>query len=755
VDALDIDASRGAIRSRRYHDVYRSAGCALEEAWTVFVEPGWKELEQRFALHATLGDVGASSHPEGPESPCATQARDAGHELAVSPEPIQRGPARSCMEVLELGFGLGTNLTLYLACWAARLRKPSHCRERVETVVFHSIEAHPLEASELTRAWQRLIQTPSPMEPWVPHRIDAAPESRPHTPTALDTSALACLGAARRGPPAWIEELARDRCYRLPGQHRFELLPGFFLDLHVGDAAQVLRQCGATPQVVLLDGFAPHLNPRMWDEKLFRALRRLLPVDALLLSYSTAPGVLALLASLDFMVTRMPGAGRKRHRLEAVYHPRGSARQRAVAGGDTARAAWHSATLPQADPANSTNGGRSSPRHMVILGAGLAGRTLAAEALRRGWSVVLLDPRPAAKVEACALPAYLEHPHLSADDNPLARLTRAALLLGRRSVHDAPLHTGRIACLTAAESGRWATILARLRDRSGLATDPWEELFALHPGRVSPALHLVRAAALPLPPLARELQREALPAAIQHEGGVWRVVDAHGALLAEGEVIVGACAPAIALMCPPLLSGLHCTPGASVVLDLGTLRSSHPVWSFGALLSGRVQIVRIEPPAAPMLAPCLQIGALHENAPAEQVHARLLEGLRETLGLDAAALAELRGLPFRVVRGDRFSVCDHLPMIGALPDLLQVQARYRDLQRNAGLPWPRSKGAFLLSALGSRGVLWSRLGAQLILDELEGLPPIVARDLCAALNPARFMIRAARKGVGHNPCGHV
>jgi tRNA 5-methylaminomethyl-2-thiouridine biosynthesis bifunctional protein len=659
------------------------------------------------------------------------------------------------VEVLELGFGLGTNLTLFMECWAARLREPSRGKKAIETLVFHSIEAHPLEASELRRAWQQLLQTPCPTKPLVTQRLDAASYCRFPKSVEPDFSGRSCLDAARRGVPAWIAVLDKDRCYRLPGLHRFELLPGFYLDLHVGDATRVLRQCSATPQVVLLDGFAPNVNPQMWNEKLLRALRRLLPVDALLLGSFAAPGVLELLGSLDFLVTRKSRAERKRHRLEALYHPRGIARQLALAGSDTVRAPLQSAMLQRLEHANNSRGPRSSLGHMVILGAGLAGRTLAAEALLRGWSVVLLDPRSAANVEACALPAYLEHLHLSPDDNPLARLTRAALLLGRRSAHDEPLQTGRIERLSSAEADRWGKILARLRERSDLWPDPWEELLALYPGRVPPALHLLRAAALPLPPLTREFQREALPASLHHAGGAWRVIDEHGALLAEGDVIVGACVPAIGLMCPPLVNRLHCTPGASVVLDLTTLSSSHPVWELDALFSGKVQVVRTGSLAEPTCAPFLQIGALHEDAPGDQVHARLLEGVRETLGLDAGPLAELCRLPFRIVRGDRFSAYDHLPMIGALPDLSQVQERHLDLHRNARLAWPRRRDAFLLSALGSRGVLWSRLGAWLILDELDGLPPIIARDLCAAIDPARFLIRDARKGVGHNPAGHV
>jgi tRNA 5-methylaminomethyl-2-thiouridine biosynthesis bifunctional protein len=50
-----------------------------------------------------------------------------------------------------------------------------------------------------------------------------------------------------------------------------------------------------------------------------------------------------------------------------------------------------------------------------------------------------------------------------------------------------------------------------------------------------------------------------------------------------------------------------------------------------------------------------------------------------------------------------------------------------------------------LLALGSRGLIWSSLGAELIAAELEGEPLPLEGDLADALEPARFARRAARR----------
>jgi tRNA 5-methylaminomethyl-2-thiouridine biosynthesis bifunctional protein len=51
-------------------------------------------------------------------------------------------------------------------------------------------------------------------------------------------------------------------------------------------------------------------------------------------------------------------------------------------------------------------------------------------------------------------------------------------------------------------------------------------------------------------------------------------------------------------------------------------------------------------------------------------------------------------------------------------------------------------GAF---AYGSRGLLWASLAGEIIASMLEGDPLPVERKLAAALDPARFALRAARK----------
>lgn len=79
------------------------------------------------------------------------------------------------------------------------------------------------------------------------------------------------------------------------------------------------------------------------------------------------------------------------------------------------------------------------PSRAIVVGAGLAGASVAFELSLRGWQVRVLDAAPAPACGASGLPAGLVVPHVSPDDNYLAQVTRAGArhtwqLVDRKSV---------------------------------------------------------------------------------------------------------------------------------------------------------------------------------------------------------------------------------------------------------------------------------------------------------------------------------
>jgi tRNA 5-methylaminomethyl-2-thiouridine biosynthesis bifunctional protein len=83
---------------------------------------------------------------------------------------------------------------------------------------------------------------------------------------------------------------------------------------------------------------------------------------------------------------------------------------------------------------------------------------------------------------------------------------------------------------------------------------------------------------------------------------------------------------------------------------------------------------------------------------------------------------------------------DRLPLVGAVPD--EAAFVQRPGERLDEIP--RRPGLHVFSALGSRGICWAALGAQVLAAQISGAPVPLESSLVKALDPARFALRAAR-----------
>ena len=86
---------------------------------------------------------------------------------------------------------------------------------------------------------------------------------------------------------------------------------------------------------------------------------------------------------------------------------------------------------------------------------------------------------------------------------------------------------------------------------------------------------------------------------------------------------------------------------------------------------------------------------------------------------------------------------DRLPIVGALPD---PDAR---LDTASSLDQiPRLPGLFGALAYASRGLVWTSLMAEQLASQISAEPLPLETDLGAAIDPARFMLRRARRQGG-------
>ncbi len=252
---------------------------------------------------------------------------------------------RTRFTVAETGFGTGLNVLALLDLWRAA-RPGGHSGGGGRLQVF-SVEAYPMAREEAARALQA----------W---------------PELQDLSALLLARWPRRAP----------------GFHRVDFPEiGATLDLAVGEAAWGIGQWSGAADAWFLDGFAPAKNPDMWRGEVLQAIAARSAPGARLSTFTVAGGVRRGLQAAGYAVSKAPGHGRKRERLEAVT------------------------------PGARTPDG-PAPR-VAIVGAGIAGAALARALLAQGVQPLVIDA--GAGDAASANPAALVTPALDAGGGARAR----------------------------------------------------------------------------------------------------------------------------------------------------------------------------------------------------------------------------------------------------------------------------------------------------------------------------------------------
>lgn len=501
-----------------------------------------------------------------------------------------------------------------------------------------------------------------------------------------------------------------------PGFHHLLLDGGkVTLTLLFGDANTTLPQLVGKADALYLDGFAPQKNPQLWSPELLQLLTQHATDDATLASWCVAGDVRRILVAQGWQTRRGPGYARKWHMLKAVRQ------------GAAAPSAMHAQATPDA----------------IIIGAGIAGCSMAEALTRRGWQVALLERNAAPAQEASGNPAGLLHPMLAKDDNLAARFSRAAYLYSLRLLQRLDNEQGMWAATGILELAATPDEAALQRaccrhmptdyvswldqaaasERAGLpvAAGGW---WFPHGAWVDPAAlcrALLAAADARLTP-----RYNCTVHAIRHEDGRWHALDAEGRCIASAAHLILANAHAATRLVPELVLSLRRIRGQLSYLAPPTLAGLQ------TSLCGTGYAIRT--PAQ------LVVGASFvedddDSALRPDEHADNLRKLAALLpGIEP--YHDVATLPGRV--SFRTASHDRLPLVGTLP-----QARFRVQHSLANLP--RQQGLHALLGFGARGLTWAPLAAETLASTLNsGIAPL-EQPLLRALDPARHHLRWLRR----------
>jgi tRNA 5-methylaminomethyl-2-thiouridine biosynthesis bifunctional protein len=146
----------------------------------------------------------------------------------------------------------------------------------------------------------------------------------------------------------------------------------------------------------------------------------------------------------------------------------------------------------------------------------------------------------------------------------------------------------------------------------------------------------------------------------------------------------------------------------------------------------------------------VSIGATYETPLDVDPDATALDEERATasnLARLARLLAEVpAATPVGTFDGLRCVARDRLPLAGAAADEALAWQQAERLKGAHFEDVPRRAGMFACFALGSRGLTLAALLGELIACRIEGEPLPIERDLAAAIDPGRFLLRELRTG---------
>lgn len=522
--------------------------------------------------------------------------------------------------------------------------------------------------------------------------------------------------ALARGHAQWPQfsglaaELAAQWPERTPGIHRLHLDGGqVVLTLCLGAAQDMLDQLVLQADAFYLDGFSPARNPEMWSARICHLLARLGAPGATLATWSVAGEVRENLRRAGFEVRKTPGFGGKRQMLSGVL-------------------------TDAPEPAAQPDALASPPdaRHALVIGAGLAGCAIAERLAARGWRIELLDAASGPAQGASGNHAGVLRPLPNLDDNRMSRLTRACSLYGWRHIESlrARGHAVRAQACGVLHLGRDPAQEARMQavaDRLALPQTHLRHVDAGEAGALAgwplssggwwfagsgwvqpPSLCAANLAACGERLRARfNMQIDE----VHWDDGQWHALATDGRSLARAQVLILAAGVGV--------RGFSATAGVPVLSARGQV-SLLPAASASP---PRVVLCRdgyVSPEVDGLRAAGATFDVDDDDSSLRlRDHRANLDKLEAMLPGYTAAI-DARSLGGRV--GFRPASPDRLPMVGALPD--------------------DAPDLYLLSGFGARGLVWSALCAELLACQISGEPLPLERELCDALDPARFARRA-------------
>ena len=545
---------------------------------------------------------------------------------------------------------------------------------------------------------------------------------------------------------AFIDELLPQYPMPLAGCHRMSLLNGHItLDLWLGDIHDILPQWHTQHTASLtsglidawyLDGFAPSKNPDMWNDALFAQLARLTKPSGTLATFTAAGYVRRSLNAAGFTTKKAKGFGKKREMLSATLSDL-APREHTVNTHSVPyyeRSAQQTLTTPL--------------KQISILGGGIATGCLAYLLTHQGIkvNVYCADADVAQGASGNDLGGF--YPQLNAQASHASQVHASSFVYAKR-FYDQLINQG------AEFEYDWTGVLlvgfndkVNARQHALRDSQVWPE--ALIKGVSAEEAQAIAGVSMPYEGLFIE------------DGG-WISPPQLVKALIKKATDTGLCQLYTQnTLTAEQITTLTQSPDHAVIYATGASSPKLPI----PPLPYRVVRGQVESATATAQSKQLQTVLCHKGYFTPAVHGYHAMGstyVKEDTGCDYRAseaeqnlamhqqsLVECAwiqdmALPDKGRAAVRCSTPDHLPLVGALPDISQQLNDYAHLyQAKPAHTYPNAHNIaqqYILTGLGSRGLTTAPLMAQMLVSQLLGHPLPVSRTIADALCPNRFLIR--------------
>ena len=622
----------------------------------------------------------------------------------------------------ETGFGTGLNFIAAWQLWQNSAPKNSQ-------LYFISAELHPLCKADLARAaalWPELKFFYDQLLEQYPTLTAGFHILHFNSPCSSNVTLLLMLGDA-----------SETFCELLDTDH-----PDFY------SCIQNKMDCW------FLDGFAPAKNPQLWTDALINTLALLSRPGTTLATFSAAGHMRRSLEAAGFTVQKQKGFASKREMVSALFQPDENNRTAHQQSSMLGKPAFVSS--PYAAPWYLVKNKPLDQRKDVsIIGAGIAGCTLANALAQKGMHVTVIDEmdKPAAGASG-NLQAVL-YSKLSATDDEFAEFNLASYLYALRFyknlLRDTPtlaIHLCGVLQLSVSEKeqevqdalsdffSHYPDIATAVdqKQASELAGVPVETggLFFAQAGWIHPAS--ICEQLLKHPNITTRFNQRI--SSIHHENNAWQLLQDAQTVNSSNHVVI-----ASGHQCRQFEQSKH----LSLKLIRGQVSHATPTTVSRQLKT----VVSGEGYIAPAENNTQSFGATYTPKMmaltlSDTDHKTNLENL----ALSSRSLSEEWNINKNIVGGRahlRTATSDYFPVCGPLPKQEDFLNTYAPLRKNANANIPEAgayyPNLYVFAGLGSRGMSYAPLCAAVLSNVIAGHPSALPRNITQQLNPARFVIR--------------